>query len=90
MTVVNITDARNTSYELRLQHSKKYEVTVFAWNYLGRSEASKAWEVTTAQCKYILYILFVINQNIYAARNFQHLKFKRKFYNKTIGFRGTE
>ena len=51
MTEINITNANVTSLELQFQHSKKYEVTVFAWNSLGRSEASKAWKVRTAQCK---------------------------------------
>ena len=48
---INITDANITSYKLYLQHSKKYEVILFAWNALGRSEKSEAWELETAQCK---------------------------------------
>ena len=38
-----------TSYELHLQYSKKYEVIIVAWNKLGRSESSQAWEPRTAQ-----------------------------------------
>ena len=49
---MNITNTSINSYELRLEHSKEYEVTVFAWNDLGRSEASRAWKIRTAQCKY--------------------------------------
>ena len=52
ITEINITNASLTSLELEFQHSKKYEVTVFAWNILGRSKASTAWEVRTAQCKH--------------------------------------
>ena len=51
ITEINITNASLTSFELEFQHSKKYEVTVFAWNNLGRSRESTAWEVRTAQCK---------------------------------------
>ena len=51
MTQINITNANVTSFELQFQHSKKYEVTVFAWNSLGSSETSKAWEIRTTQCK---------------------------------------
>ena len=51
MTEINITNANVTSFELQFQHSKKYHVTVLAWNSLGPSEASKAWEIRTAQCK---------------------------------------
>ena len=50
--IINITNVSLTSLELEFQHSKKYEVTVFAWNNLGRSEPSTAWEVRTAQCKH--------------------------------------
>ena len=52
---INTTNASLTSLELEFQHSKKYEVTVFAWNNLGRSKASTAWEVRTAQCKHTLF-----------------------------------
>ena len=52
---INTTNASLTSLELEFQHSKKYEVTVFAWNNLGRSKASKAWEVSTAQCKHTFF-----------------------------------
>ena len=52
---INITNASLTSFELEFQHSKKYEVTVFAWNNLGRSKASTAWEVRTAQCKHTFF-----------------------------------
>jgi len=52
ITEINSTNASLTSFELEFQHSKKYEVTVFAWNNLGRSKASTAWEVRTAQCKH--------------------------------------
>lgn len=38
-----------TSYELHLKYSKKYEVKIVAWNKLGPSESSKAWEPRTAQ-----------------------------------------
>ena len=48
---INITDVNSTRYELHLQHSKKYEVTIFAWNNLGRSVESKAWEIRTVQCE---------------------------------------
>ncbi|CAH3115208.1 unnamed protein product, partial [Porites lobata] len=34
---INITNASLTSFELEFQHNKKYEVTVFAWNNLGRN-----------------------------------------------------
>ena len=49
---MNITNTSINSYELRLEHSKEYEVIVFAWNDLGRSEASRALKIRTAQCKY--------------------------------------
>ena len=49
---INTTNASLTSLELEFQHSKKYELTVFAWNNLGRSKGSTAWEVRTAQCKH--------------------------------------
>ena len=52
---INTTNASLTSLELEFQHSKKYEVTVFAWNNLGRSKASTAWEVRTAQCKHTFF-----------------------------------
>ena len=52
ITEINITNASLTSFELEFQHSKKYEITVFAWNILGRSKASTAWEVGTTQCKH--------------------------------------
>ena len=55
ITEIYITNASLTSFELEFQHSKKYEVTVFAWNNLGRSKASTAWEVTTAQCKHTFF-----------------------------------
>ena len=55
ITEINITNASLTSFELEFQHSKKYEVTVFAWNNLGRSKASTAWEVRTAQCKHTFF-----------------------------------
>ena len=58
---MNITNTSINRYELRLEHSKEYEVTVFAWNDLGRSEASRAWKIRTAQCKYKYRIYFVIN-----------------------------
>jgi len=48
---INITDVN--SYKLHLQYSKKYNVTMFAWNNLGRSKESEAWEIRTAQCKKI-------------------------------------
>ena len=51
MTEINITNASVTSFQLQFQHSKKYEVTVLAWNNLRPSEASKAWEIRTKQCK---------------------------------------
>ena len=51
MTEINVTNANVTSFELQFQHSKKYTVTVLAWNSLGPSEPSKAWEIRTAQCK---------------------------------------
>ena len=54
-TEINITNASVTSFELQFQHSKKYEVTVFAWNNLGQSEASKAWQVRTKQCKHTFF-----------------------------------
>jgi len=44
---INITDVN--SYKLHLQYSKKYNVTMFAWNNLGRSKESEAWEIRTAQ-----------------------------------------
>ena len=56
MTEINITDASVNSFELQFQHSKKYEVTVFAWNNLGRSEASKAWQIRTKQCKHTAFL----------------------------------
>ncbi|CAH3115182.1 unnamed protein product, partial [Porites lobata] len=40
ITEINITNASLTSFELHFQHSKKYEVTVFAWNKLGRNVPS--------------------------------------------------
>ena len=49
---INITNTSINSYELRLEHSMEYEVTVYAWNDLGRSEPSRAWKIRTAQCKY--------------------------------------
>ena len=52
ITEINITNASLTSFELQFQHSKKYEVTVFTWNNVGRSKESRAWEVRTAQCKH--------------------------------------
>ena len=53
--IINTTNASLTSLVLEFQHSKKYEVTVFAWNHLGRSKASRAWEVRTAQCKHTFF-----------------------------------
>ena len=53
--IINTTNASLTSLVLEFQHSKKYEVTVFAWNILGRSKASTAWEVRTAQCKHTFF-----------------------------------
>ena len=53
--IINTTNASLTSLVLEFQHSKKYEVTVFAWNYLGSSNASTAWEVRTAQCKHTFF-----------------------------------
>ena len=55
ITEINITNVNLTSLQLEFQHSKKYEVTVFAWNILGRSKASTAWEVRTAQCKHTFF-----------------------------------
>ena len=55
MTEINITNASVTSFELQFQHSKKYEVTVLAWNNLGPSEASKAWAISTKQCKHTFF-----------------------------------
>ena len=55
ITEINITNVSLTSLQLEFQHSKKYEVTVFAWNILGRSKASTAWEVRTAQCKHTFF-----------------------------------
>ena len=52
ITEIDITNASLTSFELEFQHSNKYEVTVFAWNNLGRSKASTAREQRTAQCKH--------------------------------------
>ena len=57
MTEINITNANVTSFELQIQHSKKYELTVFGWNKLGRSEASKAWQIRTKQCKHTVFWL---------------------------------
>ena len=50
-TEINVTDANITSHQVHLQHSKKYSVTVSAWNDLGRSKESKPWYIGTAQCK---------------------------------------
>ena len=52
MMEINITNASDTTFALQFQHSKKYEVKVFAWNNLGRSKASKAWQIRTRQCKH--------------------------------------
>ena len=42
ITEINITNASLTSFKLEFQHSKNYEVTVFAWNNLGRGKVSTA------------------------------------------------
>ena len=55
ITEINITNVSLTRLELEFQHSRKYVVTVFAWNILGRSKASTAWKVRTAQCKHTFF-----------------------------------
>ena len=55
MTEINIPNVSVTSFKLQFQHSKKYEVTVFARNKIGQSEASKAWQIRTQQCKHAFF-----------------------------------
>ena len=55
MTEINIPNVSVTSFKLQFQHSKKYEVTVFARNKIGQSEASKAWQIGTQQCKHAFF-----------------------------------
>ena len=55
VTEINISNVSVTSFKLQLQHSKKYEVTVFARNKIGQSEASKAWQIRTQQCKHTFF-----------------------------------
>lgn len=72
---------KNTRYALQLQYSKEYEITVSAWNKLGRSNSTE-WHLRTAQGKNVLKS--VRNQTLKrtAARKTQTNKDTNKQTNK--------